>query len=195
VLKIRGTSLSFLVAYFVFLPVITWWDPFEPKWFIVPNLFLAGFFATALEPWLRTRLGSGVVLGSVLFIAATNFITTIRPRHQFVGQDRLIAECVAQNMHPNDLLIAAEWGWPDYLEYLHGRMSLSLIGNAASVDGELARVHRTGGKAFMLDPETYSDAHLSWLQSQSGVSRKDLIRLADAPAFSCYGRRIFSLRE
>lgn len=28
-------------TYALFLPFIIWWDPYEPKWFVVPNLFLA----------------------------------------------------------------------------------------------------------------------------------------------------------
>ena len=33
--RARGTSLTFLLAYVVFLPFIVWWDPFEPKWFLL----------------------------------------------------------------------------------------------------------------------------------------------------------------
>jgi len=195
-LKARGTRATwFLVAYVFFLPFIVWWDPFEPKWFFIPNVFLAGFFAVALTPWFRNRYAAAAIVGLLLFIAATNFITTIRPRHKDVGLNRRIAECVAGNMHPGDLLIAAEWGWPDYIEYLYGRRSLSLISHFAALKDSLDEVRRAGGRAYMPDPDGYSDNHLVWLQSQSGVSREDLNRLADTSAFSCYGRRIFFVQE
>ena len=193
-LKTRAQALRFFVAYLVFLPFIVWWDPFEPKWFVVPNLFLAGFFAAALAPWFRNRYASSAILATVFVIAVTNFITTMRPRHSDVGPDRRMAQCVAENMHPNDLVIAAEWGWPDYLEYLYGRRSLSLINNFPTVEDTLKEVHDTGGRAYISDPNAYSDNHVAWLQSQSGITRDDLNRLADRPAFSCYGRTVFSVR-
>jgi hypothetical protein len=193
-LKTHLRALGFLVAYLLFLPFIVWWDPFEPKWFLLPNVFLAGFFAAALAPWLRNRYVSSAILASVFIIAATNFITTIRPRHNDIGPDRRMAQCVAENMHANDLMMAAEWGWPDYLEYLYARKSLSLINNFPAVQDALKEVYGTAGIAYISDPNAYSDDHVAWLQSQSGIGRDDLNRLADAPAFSCYGRTIFSVR-
>jgi len=106
-----------------------------------------------------------------------------------------MAQCVAENMRPNDLLLAAEWGWPDYLEYLHGRRSLSLISHPSSVQEGLDEVSRASGRAYIPNPAAHSDDHLAWLQSQSGVTREDLNRLVDAPAFSCYGRTIFFVRN
>lgn len=194
-MKTSARSLRFLGAYLLFLPFIVWWDPFDPKWFFVPNLFFAGFFACALTPWFRNRYASLFILGTLFFMAATNFVTTIGPRHRDVGPDRRMAQCVAENMRPNDLLLAAEWGWPDYLEYLHGRRSLSLISHPSSVQEGLDEVSRASGRAYIPNPAAHSDDHLAWLQSQSGVTREDLNRLVDAPAFSCYGRTIFFVRN
>ncbi|PYR99681.1 MAG: hypothetical protein DMG16_17245 [Acidobacteria bacterium] len=192
-LKTQAKAICFLLGYAIFLPFIIWWDPFEPKWFLVPNLFLAAFFSTSLVPWFQNRYVSVAITGILLCVAATNFITTIRPRHNDIGPFRHMAQCVAENLRPNDLFLAAEWGWPDYLEYLHHRRSLSLISNSSSLREALDEVQRDGGQAFTLDPNEFSDAHISWLKSQSGIDRNDLRRLAVTPAFLCYGRTIFAV--
>jgi hypothetical protein len=121
-------------------------------------------------------------------------VTTIRPRHRDIGQDRRTAQCVADHTTSRDLLIAAEWGWPDYLEYLHGRMMRNAISNFAEVHDWLDHVHSTGGTAYIVDPNSYSNEHYTWLQSQTGVRREDLVGLAGGPAFSCYGTEIFTVR-
>ena len=192
--KARSNALRFFAGYLCFMPFIVWWDPFEPKWFFIPNIFFAGFFACALTPWLHGRRAQAAIVVSVLLIAVTNFVTTIRPRHNQPGPDRLMAACVAAKMQPQDLIITAEWGWPDYLQYLHERRSLSAISEFSSLKDRLEMTRRAGGTAYIPDPGAYSEAHIAWLQSQSSVGREDLNRLAGAPAFSCYGRTIFVVR-
>src|SRR5213078_1711650 len=113
--------------------------------------------ASALAPWLKVRYASPAIVLCVLFIAATNFITTIGPRHRQFGKDRQIAECIAARMGPQDLLISAEWGWPDYLEYLHQRMSLSVISDFADVNQRAENVRRSGGQVYITDPSRYSE--------------------------------------
>jgi hypothetical protein len=188
--RIRTKGAWFLIAYACFIPFIVWWDPVEPKWFLIPNVFLAGFFAMASAPWFERAYASMAVLAIVLFVAATNFVTTMRPRHKEIGPDRGMAQCVAANMQPEDLLIAAEWGWPDYLEYIHDRRMLNVISQYSEVPTWLDHLRNTGGVAYLPDPAGYSETHLAWLRSQSGVPREDLNRLAGIPAFSCYGRNI-----
>src|SRR2546427_482002 len=46
----------FVIAYCCFMPFIVWWDPYEPKWFLIPNIFAFGFFACALQPWLSLNV-------------------------------------------------------------------------------------------------------------------------------------------
>jgi hypothetical protein len=188
--KTRKRAVSFLLAYFFFFPFIVWWDPFELKWFFIPNAFLAGYFAVALAPWFRNLYASTIVFAILLLIAATNFVVAIRPHHNDVGLDRRIAQCVAEKMRPDDLLIAAEWGWPNYVQYLHGRKFVSAISEFSEVNAWLDRVHRVGAKAYITDPDEYSVDHLMWVEAQSHVSREDLTRLAGTVAFKCYGRTI-----
>ena len=93
-------------------------------------------------------------------------------------------------MRPDDLLIAAEWGWPNYVQYLHGRKFVSAISEFSEVNAWLDRVQNVGAKAYITDTDEYSVDHLMWLEAQSHVSREDLIRLSDRFAFKCYGRTI-----
>jgi hypothetical protein len=194
-IRTRAKAVWLLSGYIVFLPFIVWWDPFEPKWFLIPNMFLGAFFSVALAPWFRSRFAASLILGSVLFIGATNFVTTVRPRHHDVGPDRLTAQCVAARMESQDLLLSVEWGWPDYLEYLHKRHTLSLISRSSELDERLSEVHRVGGRVYIPDPKSYTADHLVWLQNQSGIRPEDLNRLSGPPAFSCYGRTILSVRD
>jgi hypothetical protein len=132
-----------------------------------------------------------VVLGSVFAIAATNFTTTIRPRHSRIGPDREMAQCVADHMTPDDLFVSAEWGWADYLGYLHGRRSVNLINDGISnVKERIRAVRDGGGKVYMLDPGTYTQEHVEWLKNQTGLTRDNLLLLftesqASTPAASC----------
>ena len=189
--RANRNALVFLAGYVMFLPFIIWWDPYEPKWFLVPNIFLAAFLASSLVPWLGRKYMRVVILGSVLTIAATNFITTIRPRHTRLGPDREMAQCVAGKMSGDDLFVSAEWGWADYLDYLHNRRSVNLINDGISnVKERIRTVRDGGGKIYMLDPGTFAQEHVDWLKNQTGLTRDDLLRLftesqASTPAASC----------
>jgi len=190
-LRADRNALVFLAGYILFLPFIIWWDPYEPKWFLVPNIFLAVFLAASLAPWLGHKYMRVVVLGSVLAIAGTNFVTTIRPRHSRLGPDREIAQCVAEKMTGTDVFVSAEWGWPEYLGYLHDRHSVNLINDGMpAVKNKIQTIRDGGGTVYMLDPATYPQEHIDWLKNQTGLTRDDLLRLftesrAVMPATSC----------
>jgi hypothetical protein len=195
-LRANRSALVFLAGYFIFLPFIVWWDPYEPKWFLVPNILLAVFLSLSLEPWLRPKYLRLIVVGSVLTIAATNFVTTIRPRHAQLGHDREMAQCVAGKMNNDDIFVSAEWGWSEYLGYLHNRRSVSLINDGVSSVNETIRTVRDhGGNVYMLNPGTYSQEHIDWLKDQVGLTREDLVNFAGAPAFSCYEVSIIDARN
>jgi hypothetical protein len=190
-------SLRFLAGYVCFLPFIVWWDPGSHKWFLIPNLFLAGFLACSLSPWLQHTHGRTIIIVSVTVIAATNFVTTIRPRHFLRGMDRPMAECVAAHMNSADLFVAAEWGWPDYLGYLHGRSAVNLINQSARFNDVtltlstardmIGTTVNAGGNVYMADPQNFSAAHIAWLKSTTGLERRHLASFAGTASFVCYG--------
>jgi hypothetical protein len=76
-----------LLAYLIYLPFIFWWDPFEPKWMVVPNLALWAGVAVLWQPLLKQpfkaqSLSYPWILGLlVLVIAAANLTATVWMRH------------------------------------------------------------------------------------------------------------------
>jgi hypothetical protein len=194
-LKTRSMGLRFLAAYLCFLPFITWWDPGSHKWFLVPNIFLAGFLLLGVAEWQSRRIASLVLAAGVFIIVATNFVTTVRPRRFNPGSDRPMAACVASHMEPKDMFVATEWGWPDYLEYFHERSALNVINETAHFGNKsdaiqdvrlrVDEVRKAGGQAYVADPRHYSESQLRWLHDTTGISLDDLLALGGAPAFVC----------
>jgi hypothetical protein len=134
-------------------------------------------------------------MACMLIIAATNFVTTVRPRHFDPGRDRRTAQCVAGHMQPLDLFVAAEWGWPDYLPYLHKRATINLInefarfqdtrGTLTSAREAIGKTHSDGGAVYLEDPRSYAGTHLQWLKETTGLAREDLSDFGGTPAFVC----------
>lgn len=195
VAKARSAALRSLAAYFCFFPFIVWWDAGSDKWFLVANIFLAAFLVCSLDALLQRKYAKLGVTVCIVVIAATNFMTTIRPRHFDAGRDRRIAQCVAGHMGPADLFVAAEWGWPDYLLYLHKRASINLInefarfqdtqGTLASARESIAKTHNDGGRVYMENPRSHSGAHLQWLKETTGLVTTDLSGFGGTPSFAC----------
>jgi hypothetical protein len=106
-----------------------------------------------------------------------------------------MAECVAAHMHPEDLFVAAEWGWPEYLPYLHNRMAVNIINEFARFQNKddtiaylreaIAEKRREGGSVYIANLRTYDQAQLRWLQ-QTGVTPGDLSSLGGTSSFACY---------
>lgn len=195
----RQTTACLLVGYLAFLPFIIWWDPGQPMWLVVPNIFLAALLGIAWEEAAvsRTTVTFAVCTAG---IALTNFVTIIYPRHAELSLDRQIAQCVSENTTANDLILAAEWGWPDYLSYLHGREALSLISTSipfttvaehlAMVQSEMENVQRRGGRVFTPSLDGYTPEHLAWLESQTRLTEGHLRRFLRTPGFTCGNRKM-----
>ncbi len=181
----RFSNGMYALGYASFLPFIVWWDPGEPKWFVVPNLMLSGFLATAWDSanplhWFRRLL-----VASLAVIAITNYVTTFRPRHQELGLARRIAQCVSDHTAPSDLILVHEWGWPDYLGYLHRRNTINIINTSIPfkgdrdkfltwLRGQVAEVGNKGGRTIMPDSAEYSSEHWDWLEAQTQITRESL---------------------
>jgi hypothetical protein len=191
----RSQGLRFLAAYLCFWPFIIWWDPGTHKWFLVANLFLVAFILLGLAEWRSRKIFSLAFAMGVFVIAATHFITTIRPLHFKLGTARPIAACVAEHMQPQDLFVAAEWGWPDYLGYFHHRAASNLLNLTAhfgnkndaieDVRLEMATARKAGGQIYFADPRHYPASHLAWLQDSTGIVLDDLLAFGGSPAFMC----------
>ena len=58
------------LSYLAYVPFIVWWDPCEPKWFVVPSVFLVVLLA---EIWSRdTKPKQYIVLGMCIAVRRYN---------------------------------------------------------------------------------------------------------------------------
>jgi hypothetical protein len=198
--KRRLASLPPVLGYLCFFPFIVWWDPGSDKWFLIPNIFLAAFLVCSFSPMPPRKSTQLSILLCLLTIAGTNFITTIRPRHFDRGPARRVAECVAAHMHAQDMFVAAEWGWPDYLPYVHDRTVVNVINEFAQFQNKgdtikyvkeaIAERLREGGRVFIADPLTFQQSDSGWLEQTTAITPKDLSSLGGTASFACYNRTI-----
>jgi hypothetical protein len=180
----------------LYLLFIVWWDPFEPKWFVIPNL---GLWTVLAVTW-DARAGQWhrlLVFGAlVAIIGWANLSATIWRRHCTESSDIQRAACVASHLGTDDLLVSLEWNWAPYLPFFQ-RDLLSVIGHVArqpGPDAALERVAReiqssmhAGRRVFMREVGSLSDEHLHWLARHTGVTQGDLQQFEGVPAFECGG--------
>ena len=115
-----------------------------------------------------------------------------------------MAACVADHMNPNDLFLATEWNWSDYLHYIHSREMVSFIGevSAASRNKEVAMQkvslimrerQKEGAHVYMTDIASYPAEYMKWLNEQTGLTAEDLHRYKGKQAFQCMGSEFIKL--
>jgi len=194
---VKRTAAAFLAGVVAFVPFFAWWDPEQAMWWAVPNIFVTGLLAMGWDSGLATLKTSLLFAACTAGIALSNFVTIVRPRHADLGPARTMAACVAEHTSERDLIIAAEWGWPDYMGYLHHRYALNLINSSlqfstkadhfAMVESAIDETQRGGGLVVTRAPESYSTAELEWLESQTRITGADLQRFRLKPGFTCDG--------
>ncbi len=188
-----------LVSYFLLVGFSLWWDEGEVRWLVVPNIFLAILVAGVVQRFWAHRATPALFLVGVALVGLANFRASVFPRHFQPSPMRETAACVARNMAPSDVLVASEWNWAGYLSYFHDRAVISLLDvvtAAGSVDAGLesasraiAVAGRDGGVAYVIDPDSYSPAHVDWLEAQIGLDREDLESFGAEAAFECGDNR------
>lgn len=191
-------TLWFGVCYLLFFAFIVWWDPYEPKWSVIPNIFLIAILAQAWGATKRQRFDLPILIGCTAFITLASFGATVLPNKTQAGPYIQRAQCVATNTTERDLVIAADWNWYGYLEYFHQRKNtFGLIDSSArqaSKDKALdlarqaiTRTQQEGGSVYMMPASAYPADYLTWLNSQTGLTLDDLKKFEGTPAFSCDG--------
>jgi len=182
--------LSFL--YLAYWPFIVWWDPFEPKWFVIPNIGLWALFAVCWDSITKHYRCILLFAGLILAISLANLSGTIWPRHSQPNTRLQKAQFVAEHMGEHDLFVAVEWNWPGYLVYFFERQVFSLISSAARTGKEqalnllrqdIASTHQRNGKVYMVALDTYPPEYMDWLASQTGLLRKDFQSFQRETAF------------
>jgi hypothetical protein len=193
--RYRSFGLPWLLsAYALFGLFAFWWDPYEPKWFVVPNVFLAAVLAIACAEGRGRHWGLPILVACLVVIAAGNFSAQIWPRHSQPNPGMQTAECIASHTGGNDLVLAADWTWDGYTQYFYSRHTLNLIslfGATSKGDGlralaEYAELtQQRQGSVYVVDLDSYDSGYLTWFASQTSLVPRDLDQFASTPAFAC----------
>lgn len=190
-------------TYAIFLPFIIWWDPYEPKWFVVPNLFLAAAIAVVWGSPALSRPTIFLAGACILLIGLGNFQAAIWPRATVPNPNIEQAACVAQHLRAGDVFLETDWSFGGYLSYFYGCDTVSLIDLSARVNGdhalvaaiaEVIRARQTsGGRVFIEDLDSYGPAQQAWFFTHTGVAHTALHSFRQQPAFVCAGRQFEQL--
>ena len=200
---VRVVAWAF-ASYAIYLGFIIWWDPFEPKWFLIPNLFLGMVMVACCGPRPAT-LTKSLLLILTMIIATATFSSTIWPRHSEEKRPMRLARCVASKMSGEDLFLATDWAWTGYLRYLHQRQVISVLEVAPSsptkeamvekIRDATVKVQNAEHHVYMVDFSSYADGHAEWLQSQTGFTPDDMSGWDFEPGFVCDGIKFLRLRN
>jgi hypothetical protein len=194
-----------LLGFMVYVPFIVWWEPYEPMWFIIPNISVWTILALAWDPSLDRRQ-QWLTGGLVLAMASANFATSIWPRHAGPNVALQAAECVAGHMGPEDLLSVAELrGRWLYVGYFYDRSVFNFVdvavqaGDKASTLEQfhhtLATTYQHNGRVYIESIEDFSEARLNWLTSQTGLTADDFQQFERQPAFTCAETRFQEIKQ
>lgn len=194
-LRALWPALFLLIGYAAFLPFNLWWDPFEPKWFVVPDLFavltLAAVWAARFARHDHIAAGACIAL-----LALANLTGSILPRHTEPNPQFTLASCVAGQLGPADTFATTEWGWFDYARYFYSQQGevISLIGPTSPADKltELTTARDAaiarGGHLYMRDLAAASPETRALAQDLTGLTPEALRPLPAVPAFVCEGQ-------
>lgn len=192
------------LAYGAYIPFIIWWDPFEAKWFVIPNLFL---IAALAQVWgvLFVKRGRQVMVGvCVAVIAAANFVHVIWPRHSKPNPNIQLARCFAARASGGDTVVITDWNWSGYAVYFFGYKGREflLIGGTGDkgvkVQWLLERVEEAndwGGRVYIRDFDTYTPNELAVVASLTGFTPADFDIFRRHHAFSCGKVRFIQLTQ
>jgi hypothetical protein len=198
------TLLWLLILYAMYIPFVTWWESIEPRWFIVPNIFLAALTAVILSHWTKWPYFRIALPAGVLILAGMNLVISAGPKHFRESNPSKMAACVAGHMNSNDLFLATEWNWSDYLHYIHSREMVSFIGEVSAAsrnkDAAMQKINaivrerqQQGAHVYMTDIASYPAEHMRWLNEQTGLTAEDLQRYKGSQAFHCVGSNFIRL--
>jgi len=196
--------LCSLVGIASYVPFAVWWDPWETKWLVIPNIFLALLCA---KLWSRIPPGSAAFRClapiAVAILGISNLSIYAVPAHTKLSDDYKAGKCVAEHLGPKDLYLATDWAFGDYISYKYRLTSIDVISTAANyrsnkdeafrkIREEIRRVY-AGGKIYSLDPGAPESGRFKMLEDFTGITPDDLgTQLPGRPAFRCYD---WSIRE
>ncbi len=181
-----------LAAYVSYLVFVFWWDPFEPKWLVVPNIAAWAVLAILWDKAAQSRW-LPVLPAALLLIAVANFQGTIWSRH-VAAQAMATADCLAEYVGPEDLLVTQGFEYGEFA-YLRDGDIFSLTtassvqpDHAAVIDELKAKITATqqaGGDVYAWDIAQVPQAQWDWLANATGLTPDELGFLRGQPVFSC----------
>ncbi len=192
--QVYGNLTLMIFSYCTYIPFIIWWDPFEPKWFVIPNLFMIAILAQLWNVLFHTYWRYAVVVACIASIAAANFAYTIWPRHAHPNPNIQLAQCFAANVTKSDIIVITDWNWFGYMDYFFGYKgnNLSLIGDKVDkaskirlMKESIARANERNSHVYMRDLNTYTTEELAFVQALTGFTPADFNALEQRYAFSC----------
>jgi len=197
------TAVWLLVLYCTYIPFVTWWESTSPLWFIVPNIFLAAMIAVICSRWSMWRYFKFALPAGVFILFGMNLAISAGPKHFKQSNPTQMAACVAGHMEKEDLFLATEWNWSDYLHYVHSRQVVSFIGQVSAAGNKTVALQRIdqmvrdrrqqGGRVYMTDIQSYPPEHMKWLKEQTGLTADDLHAYKGSQAFECVESKFLRL--
>jgi hypothetical protein len=196
-------AVELFLAYAAYWPFIVWWEPYETRWFVIPNLLLIAGMASA---WTTVAAGNALRLArlglGIAVIGAANFTSTIWPYHTVANPRLGIAECFARHATEADAFVPTDWNWLDYATYLFGyrgrivwleRGATAGPGNTERLAEALKQARRSGGQVYVTDLTSYTPEERAYVVNQIGVPLEVVERFAQEPAFGCSPLRFMRL--
>lgn len=191
----RRTGFGLFVLFAAYVPFVVWWEPIEPRWFVMPNVFLAALTAVAWKPRAAWRPLTLVLPTSFAFLGMMNLFMSVAPGHFETSASTQMAACVAGQMQKEDLFLATEWNWAGYLHGVHHRDVISFLDEVAksptrgdavdAIKRIAADYQERGGHVFIMALRSYPIQHMTWLSEQTGLSANDLRAFSGPEAFTC----------
>lgn len=189
-------TLCFIFAYLSYLPFIIWWDPYEPKWFVIPNIFLILGLSTIWNNTRHVNRNPVFVAAVVTLVAVANFTSTIYTRHLQPNPHLQTAKCFVESTSKLDLFIPTDWDWFDYAIYFYDyegellrliRSESERWRNLELIEKNILRTQLRGGSVYVIENDYYSSEKQQWLKTELGFDLEIFEQFKQEPAFVCNG--------
>jgi len=190
-----------LAGYLLFLPFLLWWDPYEPKWFVIPNILVLFAYAS----FWKNKTGNVHYIAMILLIVFNTlavYQTHIQPRHENYNREVGKAYCYSRHATERDLYISSFWNWFNYAEYFDGfkGRTINLVTGPRDPGEKLERVRRIiletqarGGRVLMQDLRSFPKNIQDKIYELTGLTADSFEVFTIRTAFRCSKKRIVEL--
>jgi len=169
-----------------YLAFILWWDPFEPRWWLMPMIGMWLILAVVLDR-ARLRAPRVTILLPALWAATlllANFQSTIYPRRFEPDPAMAKAQAAREFVGSQDLLVDLFWeDWTTYIWYLDHSDVFFLPHEAAYYGREesLRKLRNriqayllSGHHVFIPNWSSYPETKWQWPLGLLGINKSDL---------------------